>query len=248
MMKTRRCTLFCLVALLAVATIKAFVPVPTARRPALAIDHSAPQQQFTPSSSRIPTTALQNFFSGLGGQKEEAPEPRLTVIDPDFRVAALFLAIGGALDTIPYIQLTLGPLVTALGVLFLVQTFRLRFIFDQSAFELVTVSSDEEGETLGRPGENIIVGGENRWATSSIFNYDFFPEGWIDGPVGPILVYFKEDQTPSSSWNEGPGKMANDPEKVAAGVARPGQVHFFPAVANAQQLREEFEKRGCKKI
>ena len=197
--------------------------------------------------SRQASTTSLNFFS-LGKKEEEAPvvfEP--VVIDPDFRVSLLFLAVGGLLDLIPYIQLTLGPFVTLLGLLFLVQTFRLRFIFDETSFELATVQS-ADGTELGSSGENVVVGGENKWRTESIFNYDFFPEGWIDGPVGPILVYFKEDQTPESSWNDGPGKLANDPEKVAAGIARPGQVHFFPAVANASQLREEFAKRGCKKI
>lgn len=27
-----------------------------------------------------------------------------------------------------------------------------------------------------------------------------------------------------------------------------GQMHFFPAYANAKQLREQFESHGCKKI
>jgi hypothetical protein len=72
----------------------------------------------------------------------------------------------------------------------------------------------------------------------------------MDGPVGPILVSFKEEtQTPADSWNEGPGKLANDPDKIASAAAQPGQVHFFPAVVcNAQQIRDEFAKRNCRKI
>jgi hypothetical protein len=92
-----------------------------------------------------------------------------------------------------------------------------------------------------------VVGGANRWTYDSFVNYDFFPKGWIDQPQGPILVYFKETQTPSDMWNEGPGKSANSEEKIAAGAV-PGQVHFFPALCDTNQLRAEFEKRGCAKL
>jgi hypothetical protein len=91
-------------------------------------------------------------------------------------------------------------------------------------------------------------GGANRWRTNSIVNYDFFPKGWIDGPVGPILIYFKETQTDPSLWADGPGAKANDSELIAAGKVVAGQVHFFPAICNAQQMRAEFERRGCGKI
>jgi hypothetical protein len=111
-----------------------------------------------------------------------------TIIDKDFRLAAIFLVIGLLLDTIPYLQLTLGPLITVLGVLFLVQTFRLNFVCDNDTFSLQDSSQES--------GENIVVGGENKWTYDSFVNYDFFPNGWIDQPQGPILVYFKETQTP----------------------------------------------------
>lgn len=152
------------------------------------------------------------------------PTYETAVMDPDFRVAALFLVLGGILNVIPYVQLTLGPLVTALGVLFLVQTFRIRFIFDgQNALELVTTTTanDDDDDGWQSSGENVIVGGANRWACDAIVNYDFFPQDWMDGggPLRgqPILVYFKETQTPPESWNEGPGRAANDPAKIAAG-------------------------------
>jgi hypothetical protein len=104
------------------------------------------------------------------------------------------------------------------------------------------------GMTDDRPPIIRQKAGATRWDTETIINYDFFPKGWIDGPVGPTLVYFKETQTPADSWNEGPGKLANDPDKIASGAAAPGQVHFFPAVCNAQQIRDEFAKRNCRKI
>ena len=170
------------------------------------------------------------------------PKPALppTVVDKDFRLSAIFLGLGAALDTIPYVQVSLGPIVTLLGVLFLVQTFRLDFVFDGDAFEL-----KESGG--GDTGENIVVGGANRWAYDSFVNWETFPKGWIDQPQGPILIYFKETQTPSDQWNVGPGESANSPEAIAKGAV-PGQVHFFPAICDAKQITAEFAKRGCAKL
>jgi len=185
------------------------------------------------------------LLSGVfGGAKEvEEPEPALpdVVIDPDFTLAGIFLTLGVLLDTVPYVQLTLGPLVTLLGVLFLVQTFRVRFAFTEDSFQL------KMGDDLEDIGENKIVGGENKWAYDSFVNYAFFPEGWIDQPQGPVLVYFKETQTPSDKWSEGPGQSANSEEAVAKGAV-PGQVHFFPCLCNAKQIRTEFDRRGCAKL
>jgi hypothetical protein len=70
--------------------------------------------------------------------------------------------------------------------------------------------SANAGMTDDRPPIIRQKAGATRWDTETIINYDFFPKGWIDGPVGPILVYFKETQTPADSWNEGPGKLASD--------------------------------------
>lgn len=215
-----------------------------------------------------PTSNLQlnGFFGNFLDQikKEIAPAKPIVapkkydavVIDPDFRIAGVFLALGILLDQIPYIQFLLGLPVTALGLLFLVQTFRLRFVFDEeNCLELKTTNnmffSDQKQvvDDLNDAGENVIVGGRNRWKCDTIVNYDFFPKGWIDdNPIGPVLVYFKETQTDSSTWNEGPGKSANDPVKIAAGTAVAGQVHFFPTVCNAQQIRAEFAKRACGKV
>lgn len=165
------------------------------------------------------------------------------VIDKDFRLSAVFLAAGLLLDRIPYLQLTLGPLVTALGVLFLVQTFRLDFVCDGSAFSLRDTSKEDEDAV----GENIVVGGENRWTYDSFVNYDFFPEGWIDQPQGPVLVYFKETQTPSDKWDEGPGASANSDGALAKGAVK-GQVHFFPALCNARQLRDVWQEKNCSRL
>lgn len=204
---------------------------------------------------------LGNFFETLASKNNASagavvavkkPVYETVVIDQDFRVARLFLALGVALDFVPYIQWTLGPLVTALGFLFLVQSFRIRFVFDdENCLELKTALRGSAATELGDSGENPVVGGANRWSCDTIVNYDFFPKAWMENPnhpVGPVLVYFKETQTDESFWADGPGKSANDPEKIAAGTAVGGQVHFFPAVCNAQQIKAEFEKRGCGKL
>jgi Protein of unknown function (DUF3119) len=198
-------------------------------------------------------------------QQQQKPKYENVIIEPDYRVATLFLTFGILLDTIPYIQFTLGPFITLLGLLFLIQTFRIRFVFnEQNQFELKTItpfgmnaitntgtstSSTNELE-LQDSGENIIVGGANCWDCTKIVNYDFFPKSLMDAPFfgQPILIYFKETQTPDSTWNEGPGKIANDPVKIQNGIAIPGQVHFFPAICNAQQIQMEFQKRNCQKV
>ena len=75
-------------------------------------------------------------------------------------------------------------------------------------------------------------------------NYDAFPK-WLPFAV---LLYFKETQTPKDVWVSNPvGRLSNNPKKIQAG-AKPGQVHFFPAVCNAKIFKEEFKKRGCPKI
>ena len=60
-------------------------------------------------------------------------------------------------------------------------------------------------------------------------------------------MYFKETQTPEDKWNIGPGEKANSPEALAKG-AKPGQVHFFPAIANTKSLKAAFEAHDCAKI
>ncbi|MBA0567923.1 hypothetical protein Golob_005454, partial [Gossypium lobatum] len=79
--------------------------------------------------------------------------------------------------------------------LFFFQTTRVRFVFDDEALEV------KVGEQLEDSGENVFVGGKNRWKYSTFVNWELW---W---PSFPILVYFKETQT--------------KPE---------GQVHFFPVI------------------
>ena len=81
-------------------------------------------------------------------------------------------------------------------------------------------------------GENLVVGGENKWKTKSFVNYAFLPNEQF-----PILVYFKETQTPVDVREEVPIKI-DEAE---------GQVHFFPAISNVQQLKEQFIAHQCTK-
>ena len=86
--------------------------------------------------------------------------------------------------------------------------FRLDFTFDDEAFELKSGEEDI--------GENVVVGGANRWAYNTFVNYETFPKGWDV----PILVYFKETQTPESQWGVGPGEMANGADQCTNQISR----------------------------
>ena len=74
-----------------------------------------------------------------------------------------------------------------------IQARRIRFVFDDTSFELKNTDSDtsESDAALESSGENFVVGGANRWDYDSFVNWDFFPNEQF-----PILVYFKENQTP----------------------------------------------------
>ena len=151
---------------------------------------------------------LQSIFSSPSSAAVAKPEaiPDF-VVDSDYKIAVLFAALGlGIIATIHGVGgLLIGGLVTLLASLFAVQAGRIRFVFDKDCFELKTVDS-LGSDVLADSGENIIVGGANRWKYTSFVNYDFFPS--LDFP---ILVYFKETQTPKPDGSE------------------PGQIHFFPA-------------------
>jgi len=173
--------------------------------------------------------------------RAHAPLAVAEVVDPSYNLALGSLALG-AVWGIPGSPLKskwgafLAGVPLALFGLFLAfQTTTLRFTFEDSSFALVR--SD-----LSSTGENVVVGGENVWRYDTFVNWDFFPSEDF-----PILVYFKETQTPKEYWNAGPGEQANSAEALAKG-AKEGQVHFFPAIARVDQLKAGFEKNGCAKL
>lgn len=121
----------------------------------------------------------------------------------------------------------LGAIVfTLFGAFIAFQTATLRFTFDDSEFSLVKAD-------LSTTGENVVVGGENRWKYDTFVNWDFLPSEDF-----PILVYFRETQTPAASREEVP-LVVDELD---------GQVHFFPAISNAQQLKQQFNEHRCAKI
>jgi len=195
------------------------------------------------------------FFDSIFPKKDEVEieEPKIPdfVVDPSSNLSFLFGAIGifviltspgngcveGSLICPPS---TLGVIQGGLNIVFAaflaIQARRIRFVFDGTSFELKNTDSDPSGsdDELQASGENFVVGGANRWDYDTFVNWDFFPNEQF-----PILIYFKETQTPEEKWSEGPGKL----DKSGG-----GQIHFFPAIANVQQLKEQFEIRGCAKI
>ena len=119
----------------------------------------------------------------------------------------------------------LAVVLTLIGGFFAFQTSTLSFRFDDDSFSLVK----NDGSNLG---ENVVVGGDNDWKYKSFVNWDFLPSEDF-----PILVYFKETQTPESVRVEAP---------IVVDYL-PGQAHFFPAIARADLLKENFIKNGCLK-
>ena len=121
----------------------------------------------------------------------------------------------------------LGAIIfTLFGAFIAFQTTTLRFTFDDSEFSLVKAD-------MTSIGENVVVGGENRWKYDTFVNWDFLPSEDF-----PILVYFRETQTPAANREEVP-LVVDELD---------GQVHFFPAISDAQQLKQQFIKHSCAKI
>ncbi|XP_030938568.1 uncharacterized protein LOC126715385 [Quercus robur] len=135
-------------------------------------------------------------------QKKETVIP-----EPDYRIPVVLLGLSGGLAYTNNL-LPAAP-IGLLGLLLLFQTTRVRFVFDAEALEV------KVGEQLQDSGENVFVGGENRWKYSTFVNWELW---W---PNFPILVYFKETQT--------------KPE---------GQVHFFPVIFNGKQLYDVMVERA----
>lgn len=128
------------------------------------------------------------------------------VPDPDYRIPIVLLGLSGGLFYVE--NLPAAVPIGLLGLLLLFQTTRVRFVFDDEALEV------KVGEQLEESGENVFVGGKNRWKYSSFVNWELW---W---PNFPILVYFKEKQT--------------KPE---------GQIHFFPVIFNGKQLYDAMVER-----
>ncbi|KAG9449615.1 hypothetical protein H6P81_009580 [Aristolochia fimbriata] len=142
------------------------------------------------------------LLSGRKAMKRETVIP-----SPDYRIPIVLLGLASGLvyenNLLPAAPIGL------LGLLLLFQTTRVRFVFDDEALEV------KVGDQLQESGENVFVGGKNRWKYSSFVNWELW---W---PNFPILVYFKETQT--------------KPE---------GQIHFFPVIFNGKELYDVMVERA----
>jgi len=181
----------------------------------------------------LPTDQQQQKYSSTSAL---SMAPGFEVVDPSYNLAigafgiGLGMGFGEDLRDGEGEKLLTAKFFGAFAVLFTVfslflafQTTTLRFAFDDDSFSLVQASG-------AKMQDNVVVGGENRWKYSSFSNYDFLPSKGF-----PILVYFREDQTPAENREEVP--LVIDTLE--------GQVHFFPAISNTKQLEKGFETHNC---
>ncbi|KAK6236208.1 hypothetical protein SCA6_011545 [Theobroma cacao] len=162
----------------------------------------------SPRGGRIVVASVGLRFSFDAWQLGRKVQKKETVIpDPDYRIPIVLLGLAGGLAYSNNL-LPAAP-VGLLGLLLLFQTTRVRFVFDGDALEV------KVGDQLDDSGENVFVGGKNRWKYSTFVNWELW---W---PSFPVLVYFKETQT--------------KPE---------GQVHFFPVIFNGKQLYDVMVERA----
>lgn len=111
----------------------------------------------------------QSALASLFSRPSEPPAPEIppVVISEDYTLAVAFLAggvlatgtgsaVGGVLGAVP------GVIVILLGVLFTVQTGRIRFVFDDTAFELKT-SARALPSCVRQPGARAPLRMASRW-------------------------------------------------------------------------------------
>ena len=205
----------------------------------------SPQQALSRTTTTTADVTMSNLNSKAIGEGKKATTTTqlkmgaVELVDPSYNLAigAFGLGLlGGVLEDArdgEQNKLPTAPLFGGIALLFTIfaafltfQTTTLRFSFDDDSFALVK----SDGSSLG---ENVVVGGENKWAYSSFVNWDFLPSSNF-----PILVYFRETQTPIETREEVPLVIDN----------LDGQVHFFPAIANSAQMKAEFMKHQCAHI
>lgn len=140
---------------------------------------------------------LGNLFSKeTAPVEEEKPKIPDFVPDPEYKVGAAFLVFGALfIATVPSLvaDVLFGGFFVLLGAIFVLQATRIRVLFDESTFS-IQLGTNENEDGLKSSGKNFVVGGENRWSYDSFVNWEFFPN-----KAFPVLIYFKENQTPSVS-------------------------------------------------
>jgi hypothetical protein len=179
--------------------------------------------------------------------KAERNRMKDVMIDPSYSLAVALAALGpliiwyhpsyfedGSMSVIG----TAGGLFHILfAALLWVQTRRVRLVFEKDGFEFYNIKGYkldlEKGARLERKPDNYVAGTQNRWRYDSIINYGFFPSIWF-----PVIVYFKETDTPEWKWNRW---------FAAFDSYGRGQPHFFPGISNVFQFKEQMEARGVKR-
>jgi hypothetical protein len=146
------------------------------------------------------------------------------VVPNDFRLSGGVMSlsfittiVGGTQSALP------ATVLSVLGLFLAFQTRRVRLLFDDEALEVKTIDSSRgaDKKALADSGENWAVGGKNRWNYSSINKWFFLPSKRL-----PILLYFRETQTPGSTE-----------------AGRKGQLHLFPAIMNPAVLDSVMSQR-----
>ncbi|KAL7497913.1 hypothetical protein ACHAWT_009422 [Skeletonema menzelii] len=200
-------------------------------------------------SSSLQMVAIRSPFWHAFDSKDQAVSSGSDefVVDRDFSVATILMVVGIWLtcfgpSNYPEVDMIGGIFHIWFGAFIGKQTMKTRAVFTKDSFELRTVTNKHLGLQADKglaPKErkNYVLGTDNKWKYSSFVNWDFFPSVDL-----PILVYFKETQTPKEMQIKGSlGARQMDRRDN-------GQMHFFPAYANAKQLREQFESHRCQKI
>lgn len=168
-----------------------------------------------------------NYLSSIDCLIPKHPRPIGDILGSSKSLTKLSLVVNSAPLTIPKnYNVAIGSFATAsalllaahniiaavpfglLGLLLIIQTGKVRFVFDKEAMEVFVAKKDDKGDEVNASRENFVVGGKNRWKYSTFTEWFFIPSKSF-----PILMYFKENQT--------------SPE---------GQVHLFPVIMDGKIL------------
>ena len=153
---------------------------------ATTIDRPLPRTHLLRASSS-PFDFLQSIVtsSSKSPATKEPPRPRIpdVVVDSDYTLAAAFAVVGVSIiaaDRGGVGGVLGGGFFALLASLFAVQASRIRFVFDETCFELKTVDSIGSDD-LRDSGENIVVGGGQPLGLRVVRELGFLPESGLPG-------------------------------------------------------------------
>jgi len=144
-------------------------------------------------------------------------------------------AVGGiCLPT--HVAFVLATHIALFGAVCGIQAYNLRIILDKAGRFTITKRGER---TLTNQGlkytDNYVIGGQSSYRLDKFISYGFYPSVEF-----PILIYFKEVDTPKEKWKLPPPTKL-DPKNN-------GMAHFLPAVCNCKELEAEFKRRGVPKL